>query len=315
MAFVASILLAGLALLAIVVGVVWIVYVPVIARGLEHVPWLDAEPQPALAEGETCRFTTADERHLVGTYLRTTASARLGVVLCCHELTGDRWTLLPYVADLRRRGFDLFCFDFRNHGESEAALGYRPLPWLTEYELTDLRAALDYVAARDDADPRGVGLFGVSRGGVAALCLAGRDARVRAVVADGAYATAAMQVYYIRRYMSIFTMLTPFFSRLPEGVLAALAWGARRRVERRHGIRFAPVERAFRRVRQPVLVIHGALDRLVPQAYFERWIALLPRVTSWVVPGARHNGALEVAREEYGERVAGFFVEHLAGEP
>lgn len=312
-----SILLASVVLLAFIVGLVWVVYVPVIAEGLEHTHWLAADPHPPATEGEVCRFPTPDGRSLVGTYLRTAATRRLGVIACCHELTGNRWTLWPYIAGLRQRGFDCFCFDFRNHGESDGTPGYEPQPWLTHYELVDVLAALGYLATREDADRQGVGLFGVSRGGVAALCAAAmsaatQDHRIRAVVADGAFATSAMQVHYIRRYMAIFTRLTPLFSRLPDRVLAVLAWGARRRIERRRQVRYISIERGLGRVRQPVLLIHGADDRLIPLELFDRLANRLPRATRWIVTGARHNGALEKAPAEYEERVADFFVEHLA---
>lgn len=306
-------LLALLALLAVVLGLVWVIYVPVVARALLHMPWLAADHQPALEEGELCRFVTADEVTLVGSYLRTTAARRLGVICGCHELTGDRWSIFPYARALRERGFDVFCFDFRNHGESDSTAHYAPLPWLSRYELLDVRAALDYLASRDDADPRGVGLLGVSRGGVAALCGASRDRRVRAIVTDGAFPTAAMQVHYMRRYMSIFTLYARFFALLPDWVLALLASQGRWLVERRRRVKFAPVELSLRRLHQPVLLIHGELDPFVPLEVIDSLARLLPwRTRRWIVPGARHNGALEAARTEYERRVARFFLKHLA---
>ena len=56
-------------------------------------------------------------------------------------------------AILRSLGFDLFSFDFRNHGESAAEAGLIQLQWLSDRELTDLRAALAYLRTRPDADP------------------------------------------------------------------------------------------------------------------------------------------------------------------
>lgn len=169
-----------------------------------------------------------------------------------------------------------------------------------------------YLASRGDADPRGVGLFGVSRGGAAALCAAARDRRVQAVVTDGAFGTMAMQVHYMRRYMSIFTLYTQYFSRLPDWVLASLVRVAHRVVGYRRRIRFLSVESFARRVRQPVLMIHGEADPFVPLSVARHLQGQLHRATFWSVPGARHNAALSAAPDEYRRRVARFFLKHLA---
>jgi hypothetical protein len=40
--------------------------------------------------------------------------------------------------------------------------------------------------------------------------------------------------------------------------------------------------------------------------------AMPPQTSLWVVPWAKHTGAVEIAGEEYHERIARFFLEHLA---
>ena len=64
----------------------------------------------------------------------------------CHEYLSDRWSYHPYVDHLRDLGFDVFTFDFRNHGESEREPGYEPMQWTTDREVRDLRAALEHTA-------------------------------------------------------------------------------------------------------------------------------------------------------------------------
>ena len=51
------------------------------------------------------------------------------------------------------------------------------MQWTTDHEIRDLRAALAYLRTRDDHDPAGFGLFGVSRGGTTALIVGRRRAR------------------------------------------------------------------------------------------------------------------------------------------
>ena len=150
--------------------------------------------------GDDVRFRTGDGFELVGTYLKARTPRRSGVMVFCHEYLSDRWGALPYVDHLRDLGFDLFSFDFRNHGESQVDPAYHPLQWVTDRELTDLEAALAYLRTRTDADPAGVGLFGVSRGGGTALCVAGRDPKVWGVVTDGAFPTRGTMLPYILRW-------------------------------------------------------------------------------------------------------------------
>src|SRR5262245_39381857 len=110
-----------LPLLAIVVLVLGIMvyiglkYAPIIGRVFEETPVfapLRGTPEP----GEEVRFSTEDGLVLAGTYLPAHTVKRLGVIVFCPEYLGDRWSALSYGEGLRETGFDLFAFDFRNHG-------------------------------------------------------------------------------------------------------------------------------------------------------------------------------------------------------
>lgn len=309
-------LVIAVLLLVVTIAIVvagWITYVPLVARGTERMPWLVAESQPAIDLGEACEMQTRDGLTLRGTYIPTSAARRMGVVIGLHELTGNRWSMWPYASDLHRRGFDVMLFDFRNHGQSDATSGYEPLPWVTRYELFDVEAVLEYVTSREDADPRGVGMIGVSRGGAIALCAAARDRRVRAIVTDGAFTTYDMQVHYVRRYMSIVTLHSRYLLKLPNWLLGTLGTISQWVVGRRQGVRFVPVESLAKRVRQPVLMIHGNDDPFVPVAVGESLRECLScRSKSWIVPEARHNASLTTAPVEYRRRLARFFLKHLA---
>lgn len=280
---------------------------------LTAIPPLAAPRVTALNGGESCSFTARDGLLLKGTYLHTPAPLRLGVVAYCHELTGDRWLAADYTEDLRQRGFDIFCFDFRNHGQSTQQPGYQPVPWLSEYDLADVQGALDYLCSRPDADPRGVGLIGVSKGAAAALYLAGHDRRIRAVVSDGAFSTDSLAVHYIRRWMQFYTVNAWLYRFLPNCVLRHLARSGRWLAGRRLNCRFVELEGALKRIEQPVLLIHGEHDSYVPVTIAAKLRRYLPKQTRlWIAPGARHNGAIQIAPEEYQRRLARFFLKHLA---
>ncbi|MBN2474975.1 MAG: alpha/beta fold hydrolase [Pirellulales bacterium] len=304
----------GLIALAVVGHVLaWLLYVPVAVRVFGETPWLPAQWQEPLGEGEHVNFYTQDGARLEGTYLRTTAAARKGVVAFCHQLNGDRWATVPYTEDLRRQGFDIFTFDFRNHGGSDRVADWEPMPWVTVQDLTDVQAAIDYVCGRSDADPRGIGLIGVSKGATVALCAAASDTRVRTLVLDGPCPTERMQLHYVRRFMQIYVAYPWLVSRLPDLSLRSTNAWTKFVVQRQRHCRFVNVDQAARQVRQPVMMIHGQRDAHVPVEVARGLRNSMPNCTRlWVVPNAKHNGGIMVARNTYHRRIARFFERHLA---
>lgn len=287
-------------------------YVPGAAKIFGHTPWLPSDWREPLEEGEAVEVPTADGTRLRGTYLKTTAAQRRGVVVCCHEFNGDRWNMLPYADGLRRRGFDLFLFDFRNHGASDRTAGYEPTPWVTTYEVADIRAVIDYLVMREDAPSQGVGLFGVGRGSMVALCAA-EDARVKALVVDGAYPTERIQIHSLRMILARSMPWSGWLFRVPEIALEPLARWVRLIVGWRRHCRFVSVQQAARRVRLPVLMIHGQCDpHVAVDLVFDLRDAMPVPARLWIVAGAKHTGSIRVAPEEYHQRVYQFFEEHLA---
>jgi pimeloyl-ACP methyl ester carboxylesterase len=309
-----------LCLLLIVLGLVvsvvliWALYVPVVVRVFGETPWLRANSLQPLDDSEDCQFTTADGLILRGSYLPTTAGVRQGVIAFCHELAGDRWGALPYVQDLRNQGFDIFTFDFRNHGASDGLTDYQPLPWLTRYELADVQAAINYLCSRLDADSTGIGLIGVSKGGNAALCAAANDPRIRSIVTDGAFPIDAMQRHYIRRFMRIYARLPRWVERVPDFCLVSFCVWAKFLLGLRSHCRFVNVDQVARQVRQPVFMIHGEQDGYIPLEVVRKLRTCLSgRSKLWIVPGVKHNGAIAAVTREYHRRIARFFRKTLAG--
>lgn len=308
--------------LAVLVGLwcafwiyVWIRYFPIVVRLIGQAPLLVPEPSAPLPGGEACAFPTADGLTLRGTYLKHRATERRGVVLFGHELNGDRWNAVPYVADLLDAGYDVLTFDFRNHGESDERRGFTPRPWIAPDDLADVRAAVDYLAARPDADPRGIGVLGISRGGGAALCAAAGDARIRCLFTDGAYPSRSTHLLYLKRYIDIFipppwTIIT---RNLPDWVYECFLSAGRRWWGLRNDYRFVDVEGSVAGVKQPVLMIHGGADTMIPvdaARALQRQLSGPSKL--WVVPEARHNGAVFAEPEAYRRRLLKFFRLHLA---
>jgi pimeloyl-ACP methyl ester carboxylesterase len=215
------------------------------------------------------------------------------------------------VGGLREAGFDLFAFDFRNHGDSQSEPGFNPLHWVTDRELTDLRAALDYLRSRPDADPAGVALFGVSRGGGAALCVAAADPTVWAVATDGAFPTRSTMMHYVYKWAHV--LVRHWWLKLvPKWLYRFAGSTARVQASRRRSVAFPRLERAVPKIPpRPWLAIHGSDDSYVPTEVVEALVRRAGRSAStqlWLVPEAKHNRCREVAPDEYRRRVVGFFV-------
>ena len=166
-------------------------------------------PRGQPVEGaERVRFRSGDGRVLNGCYLPC-AGERRGVVLFGLEFGSNCWSAQHYCEQLLAAGYDVFCFETRNQGESEAEPGYEPLQWVTDYEVADTRAAIAYLKARPDADPVGIGFFGISKGAGAGLIAAADEPYVRCAVTDGMFGTETTVKPYMRQWFRIFNTRFP----------------------------------------------------------------------------------------------------------
>lgn len=292
---------------------IYIWYLPKLARIFEERPFFVTEEGTPLSEAEPVRFNTHDGIVLEGSYWSTAAPRPQGVIVFCHEFLSNRWTATQYCASLRDAGFDIFTFDFRNHGNSESLQGYDPLQWVTDYEVADVQAALAYVRQRSEGRITDIGLFGISRGGSAAICAGALNPDVRALATDGAFPTSGTQVHYIYRWARIYSPVHWLFVHFPRWYVRAMAWMTCRQVGRRRGCRFTSVERAMVRLdSRPVLMIHGERDNyIVPEIVQEFLRFTRSKAQLWVVPKAKHNQCLDTAPEEYTKRIVEFFRRHL----
>ncbi len=89
-----------------------------------------------------------------------------------------------YASMLARAGFATLAFDHRGFGESDG----RPWHEDTQGKLADLRAAVGFLAGREEVDAARIGIAGICLGGGYAVRAAAADSRVKAVAAiAGAY--------------------------------------------------------------------------------------------------------------------------------
>ena len=217
-----------------------------------------------LGRYEDCEFSSLDGVTLRGTYVHRHTSQRHGVVVFCHEFGGDRHTAASYVLPLLDRGFDVFAFDFRNHGTSDRMAGYMPRTWATRYEVNDVLGAVNYLRTLDDADMAGVALIGLSRGGCAAISAASRHNGIWAVITDGAFESRWVTTAYIRRFMPRFVRLASMLTVVPWFLQVLYGTFVHDLVARKLKHPCIKLKNDIRRVRQPFLMIHGARDHTIP---------------------------------------------------
>lgn len=291
-------------------------YMRIVVRIFQEKPlFIIPRGQPA-AGAEEVRFPTADGLTLVGCYLKA-AQPRRGVILFGLEFGSNCWSCRAYCEHLVERGFDVFAYESRNQGSSDRQPGYDPLQWVTDYEVRDAEAALAYLKSRPDADPRGVGLFGISKGAGAGLIAASRDPYVRCCVTDGVFATYTTIVPYMRHWVRIYNDSYLVQRLLPSWYYGLIGLNALRRIERERHCRFPHLERALRKLApRPLLMIHGGGDTYIkPEMARTLFGYARDPKEFWLVEGAKHNQGLQVAGEEYRRRVLEFFQQHLTACP
>lgn len=298
---------------------IWVRYSPIVRRVFEEPPVFAPLRVAPETGGESVRFPTRDGLELAGTYFPTTAPARLGVIVFCPEFLGDRWSALAYADGLREAGFDLFTFDFRNHGDSANDPTYAPLQWVSDRELIDLRAALAYLRTRPDRDPAGVGLFGLSRGGGTALVVAADDPTIWGIATDGAFPTHGTMLAYVLRWAEIYVGRPDLWHRMPRALFAFAGWTGRVSSQRRSGRWYPSLERCVARLSpRPWLLIHGERDAYIgPEIAMELFRNSRGPKQAWIVAGAKHNRCREADPALYRERLTGFFRQWAprSGEP
>lgn len=298
--------LSGLVAIDLVIhGIAALLILPLFER---KIPF-GVRPSPPDPDAEPVSFPTTHGLTLRGGLYRQRDANPLGLVIFCPELEGNHWSALTYAEALWKAGFDVLAFDFRNQGESDCLPGYDPLHWLTEYEVSDVLAAVAYVRSRSDLRHLPLGLLGISRGGGAALAAAARCRQVRCIACEGVFSTDGLMLHYTLRWASLYAphwllRLFPIWHIRWTLQITRLLSRLRKRC------RWTNLERRLLRLRdRPVLMIAGARDTYVPPEITQSLCRRIGRScrSVWIVPDAKHNMAREVAPAEYDHRLVEFF--------
>jgi fermentation-respiration switch protein FrsA (DUF1100 family) len=206
------------------------------------------------------------------------ADANAPTVLYLH---GARWNLtgqLARIAQLHRFGFSVLAIDYRGFGKSDGDLPSEA----SVYE--DAQVGWDWVV-RHAPDPARRFIYGHSLGGAVAVDLAARLSRGDRPAARGLIIE------------STFTSLADMASELTHGWLPSLLLTQK----------FDSIEK-IRRIRMPVLVVHGAEDRYVPSRFSAALYRAAPEPKKLLlIANGSHNNSLAVGGPAYEDAVRDFF--------
>lgn len=238
---------------------------------------------------EEAQFLTADRLTLRGWFLESPGAR--AVVVLVHDLEATRTDtdrgLLDLARDYVRRGYSVFTFDLRGHGESG---GTRDT--LGRDEKLDVAAAVACVRRRVPGVP--VILHGFGFGAAVALAAAANRTEVTAVVADTAFPT--MREYLHRRWRW-----------LPSPALTVVGRVARRL----YGADIDALQPVaiVNRVNVPVLYVHNQGDRLLPPSCTLNLAAasLDARDSVWIASGNGHATGYREAPDAYVRRMVEFY--------
>jgi pimeloyl-ACP methyl ester carboxylesterase len=288
-------------------------YLRFVTRIFQEKPLFVIPRGQPLDGAEEVRFPTRDGLTLCGCYLQAVPPRR-GVILFGLEFGSNRWACRSYCDHLVEKGFDVFAFESRNQGDSDAMPRYEPLQWVTTNEVCDTEAALTYLKSRPDADPNGIGFFGISKGGSAGLIVAAQDPYIRCCVTDGSFATFTTLVPYMKHWFRIYNNHYTIQGLIPLWFYGLIGLTGIWRTQRVRRCRFPHLERYLPCIApRPLLMIHGMADTYIKPDMTTRLFEFAREPKElWLVENAKHNQALQVAGEDYRQRVLRFFETHLA---
>lgn len=233
-------------------------------------------------------------------------------LLFLHGKGGHSSEWIPDSVRALSLGYNVLVPDLRGHGTSGGR--YMTFGFL---EKDDLANAIDTARELWGIDPARVGLHSCSAGSAVALELAAHRPEIRAIWLESPFADPREMA---RHYLSAATGIPPALLSLATrwAVAASIA-----RVKRdlgledvEGGLEKADPLAAVRRLRQPVALVYGGQDRLIPPHFVERLVNALPEGSEvFRAEGAGHchhpDEAAAVAREEYLRRWTEFFKKHL----
>jgi uncharacterized protein len=226
-------------------------------------------------------FPNAHGKLLRGMVHRPAGSrGRAPGVIFFHGFTGDRmeshWIFIKCARALAAAGIASLRFDFFGSGESDGSFGEATL----QSEITDARAAVQFMRRQRGIDSGRLGLCGLSLGGCIAACAAG-NAKAKALVLWSAVAHPAI-LQDLSMELGKPSPENPGAFEYDARVISARFLEDAPKVE--------PLA-AIRRFAKPTLILHPGKDRTVPRSHAQDYLhASGAKIKEKVIiPGADHT--------------------------
>lgn len=244
------------------------------------------------------RFTASDGESQLSAWF-IPAEKPVGTIIYLHGVADNKMAGLLLAKVFHDHHLHVLIYDSRAHGESggrHCTYGF--------HEKFDVQKAVDAVrriGAERNIVVGNIGVFGTSMGAAVALQAAAIEPRIRAIVAEAAFATLRqITVDYQKRLM-----------RLPWHFLRNIAMKRSEAIAHFKHREVSPLA-AVSRIHVPLFFIHGIEDRFIKYQYTqELFIAANEPKEVWFVAGANHSDVQDVGGREYEDRIAAFFLQHL----
>ena len=202
-------------------------------------------------------LTTLDKVRVNAWYLPNPASEK--ALLWFHGNAENIGYDFDHLTFYSRLAVNVLAVDYRGYGKSEGSPDEAGV-------YRDADAAYDYLIQERHIQPKNIVVFGHSLGGAVAIDLASRR-ECGGLIVQSSFTSAKDMA---RRVFRI-----PFFEYIPKSQFDSLA--------------------KIRRVRAPILIVHGTRDETVPFSMGQRLFAAAPEPKFFFpVQGAGHNDVIEI---------------------
>jgi len=232
-------------------------------------------PPPELyaRQVEDVWITTLDKVRVNAWYSPNPASEK--ALLWFHGNAENIGQGLEHLTFYSRLGVNVLAVDYRGYGKSEGSPDETGV-------YRDADAAYDYLIQDRHFQPKNVFVFGHSLGGAVAIDLASRR-ECGGLIVQSSFTSAKDMA---RRMFRI-----PLFEYIPKSQFDSLA--------------------KIRRVRAPILIVHGTRDEVVPFPMGQRLFQAAPEPKFFFpVQDAGHNDVVEVGGEGLLDRLKSFLEEN-----
>lgn len=223
---------------------------------------------------------TPDKIKIVGIFSKKSSEK---IVVLCHGITSNKnegGIFIDLEKKLNEKGFSVFRFDFRGHGES----GGKQKEMTITGELIDLKTVLNWVK---DQKFTNIGLLGASFGGAITSIFSSRD---QDLVKSLVLWNPALNFSYLRRtswqkkYFNITSLIKALFLGYVELGDKKFKLGLRCLLEMRW---YRPFQE-LKKFQKPVLFVHGDKDSYVSYDDSVKFSKLL-KAKLVTVKGAEHG--------------------------